>query len=87
MALSSYPDWVGDLSREASESITGIKTPLGFGPKTKDQRPLKTKDQRPKISSSVTAQPDGLLRHETIIYFLFPVHLGMRQSWHDADSL
>src|SRR4051794_14407478 len=49
----------------------GIKTLLGFG----------------KISSSAAAQPDGLLRHETIIYSLFPMHVGMRQYWRDANSL
>src|SRR5579872_2919427 len=41
----------------------------------------------PKISSSAAAQPEGLLRHETIIYSLFPMHLGMRQYWRDAKSL
>jgi fumigallin biosynthesis monooxygenase-like protein len=52
--------------------ITGIKTLLGFGP---------------KISSSVSAQPDGLLRHETVVYSLFPMHVGMRQYWRDLNSL
>ena len=52
--------------------IAGIKTLVGFGP---------------KISSSAAAQPDGLLRHETIIYSLFPMHVGMRQYWRDANSL
>ncbi len=53
--------------------ITGIKTLLGFGP---------------RISASAAARPDGLLlRHENIIYSLFPMHVGMRQYWRDADSL
>src|SRR5215471_3358997 len=39
------------------------------------------------LSSSVAAQPDGLLRHETIIYSLFPMHVGMRQYWRDANLL
>lgn len=52
--------------------ITGIKTLFGFGP---------------KISASVAAQPDGLLRHETVFYSLFPMHVGMRQYWRDLDSL
>jgi len=52
--------------------IAGIKTLLGFGP---------------KISSSAAAQPDGLLRHETVIYSLFPKHVGIRQYWRDTNSL
>jgi len=52
--------------------ITGIKTLLGFGP---------------KISASVAAQPDGLLRHEFFMFSLFPPHLGMRQYWRNLDSL
>jgi hypothetical protein len=52
--------------------ITGIKTLLGFGP---------------KISASAEAQPDGLLQHETVIYSLFPMHIGMRQYWRDVDAL
>ena len=41
----------------------------------------------PKISSSAAAQLDGLLRYETSIYSLFPMHVGMRQYWRDANSL
>jgi hypothetical protein len=52
--------------------LAGIKTLLGFGP---------------KISSSAAAQPDGLLRHQALIYSLFPMHVGMRQYWRDVDSL
>src|ERR1700690_3916842 len=29
----------------------------------------------------------GLLRHETVIYSLFPMHVRMRQYWRDADAL
>ncbi|HZP63203.1 MAG TPA: DUF4188 domain-containing protein [Terriglobales bacterium] len=53
-------------------AITGIKTLFGFGP---------------KISNSVAAKPDGLLLHENIIYSLFRFHSGMRQYWHDFESL
>ena len=35
----------------------------------------------------MAAHPDGLLRHETILYSLFPAHIGMRQYWRDTDSL
>jgi Domain of unknown function (DUF4188) len=70
--LSAYPDLVVIYLGMRVNRIAGIKTLLGFGP---------------KISSSAAAQPDGLLRHETIVYSLFPMHVGMRQYWRDADSL
>src|ERR1700757_547230 len=63
--LSVYPDLVVIYLGMRVNRIAGIKTLLGFGP---------------KISSSAAAQPDGLLRHETIIYSLFPMHVGMRQA-------
>lgn len=70
--LSAYPELVVIYLGMRVNRITGIKTLLGFGP---------------RISSSVRAQPDGLLRHESIIYSLFPMHVGMRQYWRDANSL
>jgi hypothetical protein len=41
----------------------------------------------PQISKSVADRPDGLLKHENVIWSLFPPHLGMRQYWRDFDSL
>ena len=70
--LSGYPDLVVVYLGMRVNRVTGIKTLLGFGP---------------KISSSVAAQPPGLLRHETMVYSLFPMHIGMRQYWRDVDSL
>jgi Monooxygenase af470-like len=70
--LSGYPNLVAIYLGMRVNCITGIKTLLGFGP---------------KISASAAARPDGLLRHETIFYSLFPMHLGMRQCWRDVDSL
>ena len=70
--LSAFPDLVVVYLGMRVNALTGIKTLLGFGP---------------KISDSVAAQPDGLLLHETIIYSLFPPHIGMRQYWRDFDSL
>jgi Domain of unknown function (DUF4188) len=43
--------------------------------------------QRPKIEASVASQPDGLLLHESVIYSLFPPHIGMRQYWRNFESL
>ncbi len=70
--LSGYPDLVVIYLGMRVNRLTGIKTLLGFGP---------------KISASVAAKPDGLLQHETIVYSLFPMHIGMRQYWRDLDSL
>ena len=70
--LSSYPDLVVIYLGMRVNRITGIKTLLGFGL---------------KISAAAAAQPEGLLRHETIIYSLFPMHVGMRQYWRDVESL
>ena len=70
--LSQFPELVVIYLGMRVNRITGLKTLAGFGP---------------KISSSVDAQPDGLLLHEYMMYSLFPAHLGMRQYWRDMDSL
>jgi len=70
--LSQYPDLVVIYLGMRVNRLTGLKTLAGFGP---------------KISNSVTAAPDGLLRHEFFLFSFFPMHLGMRQYWRDMDSL
>lgn len=70
--LSNYPDLVVIYLGMRVNRVTGLKTLLGFGP---------------QISASASAQPDGLLRHENILYSLFPMHVGMRQYWRDTESL
>jgi Domain of unknown function (DUF4188) len=70
--LSNFPDLVVVYLGMRVNRIQGIKTLLGFGP---------------RISSSVQAQPEGLLRHENFLFSLFPPHAGMRQYWRDLDSL
>ncbi len=40
----------------------------------------------PQIARSVAAKPDGLLRHEDLMFSLFPLHVGMRQYWRDFAS-
>ena len=70
--LSQYPGLVVVYLGMRVNRITGLKTLFGFGP---------------KISASVDAQPDGLLSHETVIYSMFPAHVGMRQYWRDMESL
>ncbi len=70
--LSSYPDLVVIYLGMRVNRLTGLKTLLGFGP---------------KISDSAAAQPDGLLAHETLIYSMFPMNVGMRQYWRNMDAL
>lgn len=70
--LSGYPDLVVIYLGMRVNRLTGFKTLLGFGP---------------KISGSVADKPDGLLLHETIIYSMFPPHVGMRQYWRDMVTL
>ncbi len=70
--LSSYPDLVVIYLGMRVNRLTGLKTLLGFGP---------------KISDSAAAQPDGLLVHETLIYSMFPMNVGMRQYWRNMDAL
>jgi Domain of unknown function (DUF4188) len=70
--LSSYPDLVVIYLGMRVNRLTGLKTLLGFGP---------------KISDSAAAQPDGLLLHETLIFSMFPMHVGMRQYWRSMDAL
>jgi hypothetical protein len=41
----------------------------------------------PQIQRSVDARPDGLLRHDFLLWGLFPLHVGMRQYWRDFESL
>jgi hypothetical protein len=70
--LSAYPDLVVIYLGMRVNRLTGLKTLFGFGP---------------RISRSVTAQPDGLLLHENFLFSFFPVHAGMRQYWRDIESL
>jgi Monooxygenase af470-like len=70
--LASYPNLVVIYLGMKVNALTGIKTVLGFGP---------------KIADSVEAAPDGLLRHESMVYSLVPPHVGMRQYWRDFESL
>jgi Domain of unknown function (DUF4188) len=70
--LSQYPELVVIYLGMRVNRLTGFKTLLGFGP---------------QISASAAAQPNGLLLHETLIYSMFPPHVGMRQYWRDMESL
>jgi hypothetical protein len=70
--LSAYPDLLVLYLGMRVNRIAGLRTLFGFGP---------------KISESVAAKPDGLLRHENFMFSIFPMHVGMRQYWRDVDSL
>jgi hypothetical protein len=70
--LSEFPDLVVVYLGMRVNTLSGLKTLLGFGP---------------KISDSVGQKPDGLLLHENFSMSLIPLHLGMRQYWCDFDAL
>ncbi len=70
--LSPYPDLVVIYLGMRVQSLRGFFTMLGFGP---------------RIAKAVAQNPDGLLRHESMIYSFVPVHVGMRQYWRDFESL
>jgi hypothetical protein len=70
--LSAYPDLVVIYLGMRVNTLTGLKTLLGFGP---------------QIAKSVDAKPDGLLLHENFVLSLVPPHAGMRQYWRDFEAL
>jgi fumigallin biosynthesis monooxygenase-like protein len=70
--LSSFPDLVVIYLGMRVNTLQGLKTLIGFGP---------------RIADSVKASPDGLLLHENFLLSLVPMHAGMRQYWRDFDSL
>ena len=70
--LAAYPDLVVVYLGMRVRRLTGLKTLLGIGP---------------QIDRSWREQPDGLLRHENLLWSLRPPHAGMRQYWRDLDSL
>jgi Domain of unknown function (DUF4188) len=41
----------------------------------------------PQIQKSAAATPEGLLRHENLLFGLLPLHVGIRQYWRDFESL
>jgi len=70
--LSEFPEMVVIYLGMRVNLIRGVGTLLGFGP---------------KIAGSVASKPAGLLRHENLVFSLFPPHVGMRQYWRDFASL
>ncbi len=70
--LSSYPDLVVIYLGMRAHSFRGLLSLVKIGP---------------QIQRAVDAQPDGLLRHEQVIFSLIPPHVGMRQYWRDFESL
>jgi len=70
--LSAYPDLVVIYLGMRVNRPAGVLRLLKIGP---------------QIQQSVQARPDGLLRHENIVWGLLPPHLGMRQYWRDFESL
>lgn len=70
--VSAYPDLVVIYLGMRVQSPRGLKTMFSIGP---------------KISSAVEAKPEGLLLHESLVFSLVPLHVGMRQYWRSFDLL
>jgi len=70
--LSGYPDLVVVYLGMRAVSLRGVRTLRRVGR---------------EIRQSVQAAPDGLLRHENMLYSLVPPHIGMRQYWRDLDAM
>lgn len=70
--LSGFPDLVVIYLGMKVRTLRGLKTLMAFGP---------------RISRAVAENPDGLLRHEFLLFSLFPLHLGMRQYWRNFETL
>jgi Domain of unknown function (DUF4188) len=70
--LSGYPDLIVIYLGMRVNALVGLKRLFGLGP---------------QIQNAAGQKPDGLLLHESLLYGLFPLHLGMRQYWRDWDSL
>jgi hypothetical protein len=70
--LSPYPDLVVVYLGMRVNRLFGLRTLMGYGP---------------QIGRSVTGKPEGLLHHESLMWSLFPMHVGIRQYWRDLPSL
>ncbi len=70
--LSAFPDLVVIYLGIKVRTLGGLATVAKIGP---------------QINKAVAERPNGLLLHETLMFSLVPVHLGMRQYWRDLDSL
>ena len=70
--LSNYPDLVVIYLGMRVNEPRGLLPALQFGP---------------KLERAVKEKPVGLLRHEQLLFSLFPLHLDIRQYWLDFDSL
>jgi hypothetical protein len=70
--LSGYPDLVVVYLGMRVNMLVGLRTLFGMGP---------------QIEKSAADRPDGLLAHETFLFSLLPMHLGMRQYWRDFATL
>lgn len=71
--LSGFPDLAVIYLGMRANSLRGLATLIGFGP---------------KINAAVAAKPDGLLAHEMFLFSLLPLpHVAFRQYWRDFDSL
>jgi heme-degrading monooxygenase HmoA len=70
--LADHPDLVVIYLGMRVRTLRGVRTLRSLGK---------------QIERSAADRPDGLLRHEMLIYSLRPLHLGMRQYWRNFDAM
>ena len=70
--LSAYPDLVVIYLGMRVNRLVGLRKLMALGP---------------QIQKSVTAKPPGLLLHESLLFSLLPLHVGMRQYWRDFGAM
>jgi hypothetical protein len=70
--LTAYPDLLVIYVGIRARSLGGVLSIIKLGP---------------QIQASVRQKPDGLLRHDGMLYTLFPLHVGMRQYWRDVNAM
>jgi Domain of unknown function (DUF4188) len=70
--LSEFPDLVVIYLGMRVHKVRGLRKVLRTGR---------------QVQAGVAEEPDGLLRHENLLFSLVPPHFGMRQYWRDLDAL
>ncbi|MBZ0281915.1 MAG: DUF4188 domain-containing protein [Anaerolineae bacterium] len=70
--LTDYPDLVVIYFGLEVQSLQGMMTTLRLGR---------------AIDAALRQRPDGLLRHELMLFGLFPFQIGMRQYWRNFEAM
>lgn len=70
--LTDYPDLVVIYFGLRVQSLRGM---------------LRTLRLRQSIDAALQQRPDGLLRHELMLFGILPLHIGMRQYWRNFEVM